>query len=84
MLIRTPSRWSRDSSGHSETEWPSRLPRGEGPEFHLTLRPVKKIKHLRMQIAAKRDKFYANLQPAATRLSTLILVLVGLMKMHRP
>jgi hypothetical protein len=36
-----------------------------------------------MQIAAKHGKIYANPQPAATRLLTLIVVLAGLMKMHR-
>ena len=54
-----------------------------GFEFHLTFRPINKIKHLARQIAAKSSKIYANLQPAATRLSTLILVLIGLMKMHK-
>lgn len=52
-------------------------------EFRLTLRPLKKINHLRMQITAKYGKIYANPQPAATRLSTLILVQVGLMQVHR-
>ena len=54
-----------------------------GFEIRLTLRLVNKITYLRMQIAAKSSKIYAHLQPATTRLSTLILVLVGLMKMHR-
>jgi hypothetical protein len=38
-----------------------------GFEFHLIMKTIKKINHLRMQIAAKRSKIYANLQPAATR-----------------
>jgi len=39
-----------------------------GFEFHLTLLIVKKIKHLRMQIAARRGKIYANPQPDATKI----------------
>jgi len=33
----------------------------------LTLRPVKKIKHLPMQKSEKCGRIYANLQPHATR-----------------
>jgi len=35
------------------------------------MRTIKKINHLRMQIAAKRSKIYANPQPAATRIPLL-------------
>ena len=54
-----------------------------GFEFRLTMLTIKKINYLRMQIATNCGKIYANLQPAATRFSTLILVLVGLMKVQR-
>jgi hypothetical protein len=37
-----------------------------GFEFHLTLRPVKQINHLRMQIAAKRGKTRQILRKSAT------------------
>ena len=36
-------------------------------EFHLTLRTVKKIKHLDMQKSEKRGRISANLQPDATK-----------------
>ena len=39
-----------------------------GFEIHRTYRPVKKINHLRMQIAAKSSKIYANPQPGATKI----------------
>jgi len=34
-----------------------------GFEFHLTPRPVKKIRHLAMQKSEKRGRISANLQP---------------------
>jgi hypothetical protein len=37
-----------------------------GFEFRLTLRPLKKIKHLPMQKNEKRGRISANLQPHAT------------------
>ena len=43
-----------------------------GFEFHLTLRHVKKIHHLRRQIAAKRGNFSANPQPHATRNNSVV------------
>jgi hypothetical protein len=52
-------------------------------EIRQTLRVFNKIKHVQMQIAAKSSKIYANLQPGAPRRSMLILVLVGLMRVHR-
>jgi hypothetical protein len=39
-----------------------------GFEIPQTLSLVNKIKHLQMQIAAKRGKIYANPQPAATKI----------------
>jgi hypothetical protein len=38
-----------------------------GFDIARTPRPLKKLKHLRMQIAAKSSKKDTNLQPAATR-----------------
>jgi hypothetical protein len=42
-----------------------------GFELTGTLRVFKQINNLRMQIAAKSSKKYANPQPAATRISLL-------------
>jgi hypothetical protein len=38
-----------------------------GFEFHLTLKSLKKIKHLEMQKSEKGGKISANPQPHATR-----------------
>jgi hypothetical protein len=44
------------------------MPGLTGAEFHLTLRPLKKIKHLRVQIAAKSSKIDAGPQPDVTKI----------------
>ena len=43
-----------------------------GFEFHLTHKPVKKIKHLAMQKSEKRGRIYVTLQPHATRTISVI------------
>jgi hypothetical protein len=40
-------------------------------EFQLAMMRIKKINHLRMQIAEKCGKIYANPQPAATKNLTI-------------
>jgi len=37
-------------------------------EFHQTLTPIKKIKHLPMQKSEKLGRIFVNLQPHATKI----------------
>jgi hypothetical protein len=43
-----------------------------GFEFHPTPRTINKIQHFRVQMEAKSSKQYANLQPIATKILTIM------------
>jgi hypothetical protein len=57
----------RQGTGQYETERDKCIQAGTNFEIRQTLMPVNKIKHLRMQIAAKQGKIYAIPQPDATK-----------------